>query len=78
MNKQKAAERAQALRQELNLHSYRYHVLSDPLITDGEYDALYRELQALEEAYPELVTPDSPTQRVGYEVQADSQVAPAR
>lgn len=65
------AERAAQLRQELNYHSYRYHVLDDPIITDGEYDALYHELRAIEEAYPELITPDSPTQRAGYEPLSD-------
>jgi DNA ligase (NAD+) len=53
------------LRGELHHHSYRYYVLDDPEITDAEYDRLFRELQALEQAYPELQTPDSPTQRVG-------------
>jgi len=57
--------RAERLRKELNFHLYRYHVLSAPVISDTEYDALFRELQALEAAHPELITPDSPTQRVG-------------
>ena len=48
-------------------HDHRYHVLDDPTISDREYDALYAELRALEAAHPELVTPDSPTQRVGGE-----------
>lgn len=65
------AKRAAQLRQELNEHSYRYHVLSDPIITDGEYDKLYHELKALEEADPDLITPDSPTQRAGYEPESD-------
>jgi DNA ligase (NAD+) len=50
---------------ELRAHDYRYYVLDDPLISDREYDALYRELVDLEAARPELVSPDSPTQRVG-------------
>ena len=50
---------------QLNHQSYRYYVLDDPEISDSKYDRLYRELQDLEEQYPELVTPDSPTQRVG-------------
>jgi len=58
-------ERAATLRAELNQHNYRYHVLDDPIISDAEYDALLRELRELEEAHPELITPDSPTQRVG-------------
>ena len=59
------AERAAELRRLLEHHSYRYHVLDDPEIPDAAYDALYDELQGLEAAYPELATPDSPTQRVG-------------
>ncbi len=59
------AARAEALRKELNKHLHRYHVLSAPVISDAEYDALFRELQALEAQHPELLTPDSPTQRVG-------------
>lgn len=61
----KAAQRAAVLRAELAEHNYRYHVLDDPGIPDAEYDALLRELIALETAHPELVTDDSPTQRVG-------------
>ncbi|HEX2044519.1 MAG TPA: NAD-dependent DNA ligase LigA [Gaiellaceae bacterium] len=53
------------LRERVDHHNYRYHVLDDPEISDAEYDRLYDELKALEEAHPELVTPDSPTQRVG-------------
>jgi DNA ligase (NAD+) len=60
-----AKVRVEELRNELNYHSYRYHVLDQPEIADAEYDELVRELQALEERFPELVTPDSPTQRVG-------------
>ena len=58
--------RVEELRSQLHYHNYRYYVLDDPAITDQEYDALMRELVALEERYPELVTPDSPTQRVGH------------
>ncbi|WP_416425900.1 NAD-dependent DNA ligase LigA [Pseudomonas sp. App30] len=53
------------LRAELDLHNYRYHVLDEPSIPDAEYDRLFRELKALEAEHPELVTADSPTQRVG-------------
>ena len=60
-----ASERIEQLRQEINHHNYRYHVLDDPVISDAEYDALMDELRTLEDAHPELVTPDSPTQRVG-------------
>jgi len=58
-------QRVEELRDQLNYHLYRYHVLDDPVISDAAYDVLYRELQDLEAAHPELVTPDSPTQRVG-------------
>jgi len=59
------AQRAAELRKELEHHEYLYYVQDAPAITDAEYDALMRELQSLEEAHPELRTPDSPTQRVG-------------
>ncbi len=58
---------AASLRQQISEHNYRYYVLDDPSITDQEYDRLFRRLQALESEYPELATPDSPTQRVGSE-----------
>ncbi|MCG2593453.1 NAD-dependent DNA ligase LigA [Ramlibacter sp. XY19] len=58
-------ERADALRELLHHHAHQYYVLDAPSIPDAEYDKLFRELQALEEKYPELLTPDSPTQRVG-------------
>jgi DNA ligase (NAD+) len=60
-----AQERADALRELLHHHNHRYYVLDAPEIPDAEYDRLFRELQALEEQYPQLRTPDSPTQRVG-------------
>ena len=53
------------LKDELNRYSYNYYVLDNPLISDFEYDKLYDELKKLEQAHPELITPDSPTQRVG-------------
>ena len=59
------ARRAEELREAIELHNYRYYVLDDPLVSDAEYDRLFRELQSLEAAHPELATPDSPTQRVG-------------
>ncbi|HEV2769402.1 MAG TPA: NAD-dependent DNA ligase LigA [Solirubrobacteraceae bacterium] len=59
--------RAAHLREELREHGHRYYVLDDPVIGDEEYDALLDELRGLEAAHPELVTPDSPTQRVGGE-----------
>jgi DNA ligase (NAD+) len=61
----KEEKRAAELREVLDYHLYRYHVLDDPEVTDAEYDRLYDELVALEEANPKLVTPGSPTQRVG-------------
>jgi DNA ligase (NAD+) len=60
-----AKTRIEELSEQLHHHEYRYHVLSDPEISDAEYDELMRELKGLEEEFPELVTPDSPTQRVG-------------
>jgi DNA ligase (NAD+) len=60
-------ERARQLHEQLHEHNYRYYVLDAPVISDAEYDRLLRELQELESAWPELVTPDSPTQRVGAE-----------
>jgi DNA ligase (NAD+) len=60
-------ERIERLRRLLRYHSYRYHVLDDPEISDAEYDALMEQLKELESTHPELVTPDSPTQRVGAE-----------
>jgi DNA ligase (NAD+) len=58
-------ERADALRELLHHHAHRYYVLDEPDIPDAEYDKLFRELQEIEEQHPELLTPDSPTQRVG-------------
>lgn len=58
-------ERAEALRKEIRRHSYLYYVLDRPEITDFEFDKMYRELVKLEAVHPEIVTPDSPTQRVG-------------
>ncbi len=60
-----AAQRAGELRELLRYHNHRYYVLDDPEISDAEYDALLRELQGIEAAHPELVTPDSPTHRGG-------------
>ena len=59
------SERAAALRAQLHHHAHRYYTLDDPEIPDAEYDRLFQELQALESAHPELLTADSPTQRVG-------------
>ncbi|MEK6571617.1 MAG: NAD-dependent DNA ligase LigA, partial [Bacteroidota bacterium] len=58
-------ERIEKLRKEIREHDYRYHVLAEPTISDAEYDKLIRELIELESAHPDLLTPDSPSQRVG-------------
>lgn len=58
-------KRIDFLKDELNKYAYNYYVLDNPLISDFEYDNLFNELKELEEKYPELITPDSPTQRVG-------------
>jgi DNA ligase (NAD+) len=60
-----ASTQIDELREQIRHHNYRYHVLDDPQIPDAEYDRMMRQLQALEADHPELVTPDSPTQRVG-------------
>src|ERR1700755_1512904 len=60
-----AEKRIDELREELRHHEYQYHVLDSPEISDAEYDAKMRDLRSLEADHPELVTPDSPTQRVG-------------
>jgi len=64
---QTAAERIAQLRSEIDEHNYRYYVLDEPSVPDAEYDRLFRELKVLEAEHPELVTPESPTQRVGGE-----------
>ncbi len=65
------AERAAELREQINYHNYRYFVLNDPVISDPEYDRLLAELEQIEADHPELVTPDSPTQRAGSDLQPD-------
>ena len=65
MASQAVVKRVQELREQVHFHNYRYHVLGSPLVSDTDYDALFQELQSLETANPELVAPDSPTQRVG-------------
>ncbi len=70
-HKPSLAERANALREQINFHNYRYNVLDDPVISDAEYDALMAELRGIEAAHPELITADSPTQRVGGEPAAE-------
>lgn len=65
MAPEEVRKKAEELRSVINYHNYRYYVYDAPEISDAEFDALLRELIRLEEEYPELVTPDSPTQRVG-------------
>lgn len=65
VSKKDAAARINKLREQIDYHSYRYHVLDDPEVADAEYDQMMIELVRLEEEHPSLVTPDSPTQRVG-------------
>lgn len=65
MHRTEAERRAAELAEQIEYHNYRYYVLDDPVISDGEYDALMQELQSLEREFPELRRPDSPTQRVG-------------
>src|SRR3989338_10747823 len=64
MTKKEAGERAKKLREQIGELRYRYHVLDDPTVTDEVYDSLTRELRAIEARYPDLITSDSPTQRV--------------
>ena len=73
-----AKRRAKELRAQLNYHNYRYYVLDQPEISDAEYDKLMRELLDLEARYPDLVTPDSPTQRVGAQPSAAFQTVQHR
>src|SRR5439155_22398850 len=61
-------ERLEELRREIRRHEHLYYVLDQPELTDAQFDAMFLELRQLEEEHPELVTPDSPTQRVGGEV----------
>lgn len=60
-----ARKRLEQLRREINFHNYRYHVVESPVVSDYEFDMLLRELQELEQEYPDLITPDSPSQRAG-------------
>ncbi|MBM3935267.1 MAG: NAD-dependent DNA ligase LigA [SAR202 cluster bacterium] len=65
MADQRTEQRAEELRKELNRHNYLYYIKDAPEISDAQYDGLFRELKAIETEHPELLTPDSPTQRVG-------------
>ena len=64
-------KKIEALRDQIREHDYKYYVLTQPAISDQEYDKLIKELEALESDHPELITPDSPTQRVGSDLTKD-------
>jgi DNA ligase (NAD+) len=64
MGAQNIKKQVEKLRELLNYHNYRYYVLDSPVISDAEYDRFLQELRSLEEKYPDLISPDSPTQRV--------------
>ena len=65
VSRDQAKERIDKLRQEIVYHEKKYYLDNDPQISDYEYDQLVKELESLEEKYPEMITPESPTQRVG-------------
>src|SRR5579864_6459362 len=65
MPSERVQQQIEKLREEIRHHEYRYYVLDDPEIPDAQFDALMNELKRLEKQHPELVTPESPTQRVG-------------
>lgn len=58
-------QQLQTLRRQIELYNYQYYVLNDPSVPDAEFDRLFRELQRIEQQYPHLITPESPTQRIG-------------
>ena len=64
MNKNEAEKKIKKLREEINLHNYRYYVENNPVISDYEFDQLLKKLEKLESDFPELITPESPTQRI--------------
>jgi DNA ligase (NAD+) len=67
MNKNEAKKQIKKLREEINYHNYKYYVENNPVVSDYEYDMLLKKLETLEAQFPDLITPDSPTQRVGGE-----------
>ena len=75
-NEKIGASNIDELRDALRFHEYRYYILNDPLISDGEYDLLYKALEKLEAANPNLLKPDSPTQRVAKGLTSDFPAAP--
>jgi DNA ligase (NAD+) len=76
MTREQAYERIAELTRQINEHNYRYYVLSQPVISDQDFDLLLRELQDLEKEYPDLILPDSPTQRVGGGITKEFRQAP--
>ena len=77
MSPESVRERHARLAEEVAGHRFRYYVLDAPVLSDGQFDELWRELLAIEEEHPELVTPDSPTQQVGSTFSSDfTAVAP--
>ena len=68
MNKEEVRKQIEQLTAELTEHNYRYYVLSEPSISDFEFDKLLRELEQLEKEYPEFADPNSPTQKVGGQI----------
>jgi DNA ligase (NAD+) len=72
----KAEGNADELRDVLRFHEYRYYILNDPMIADSEYDLLYKKLERIEKENPSLITPDSPTQRVGSSLNSDFVTVP--
>jgi len=73
MNKKEAKARIEALRNELNRHNHNYYVLNNPTISDYEFDILMRDLAQLEKLYPEFIIPDSPTQKVGSDLETPAE-----
>ncbi|MCL2041691.1 MAG: hypothetical protein FWG84_06605 [Bacteroidales bacterium] len=71
MTKEETKAQIDALTKELQEHSYRYYVLNEPTISDYQYDMMMKGLEKLEEEYPDLASPDSPTQRVGSDLAED-------
>jgi DNA ligase (NAD+) len=78
MTPEQAANRIQQLTEEINGHNYRYYVLSSPAISDYEFDMLLQELVNLEKEFPQLASPDSPTQRVGGDITREFVQVPHR
>src|ERR1044071_6813363 len=76
LNDEKLYEKIEDIRKALRFHEYRYYVESDPLITDFEYDQLYKQLEEIEKQHPELITNNSPTQRVGSSLNLSFNTAP--